>query len=437
MTDTRETVESLRAALEAAEARAEAAEAHADALEALIARVPAVLLEFELLPGASGMLPVFVGGAGMQAILGYATEEFMSRAEFWREIVHPDDFGLVMEATEKLFTEGESATRPHRVRHKDGSEVWLEGHNLLLRREDGTPYRVHTILFDITERHRAERETLELLQKERFLRQRLKGFTDNVPGVVWENYFIQDSAASRSDFVNEQILPMCGYTPEEWFTLDFLRDVVHPDDREMVKAAAYGVLEKGRGAASYRWFTKDGRTIWVRSWMMPIHDDAGQPIGLRGVSMDMTDIKTAEVERAETRLREARLQAREESLLALSTPLVPIDDDLLAMPLVGAIDGKRADRVLETLLDGVSRSGARVVILDVTGVPAVEEGTAEALLRAARAVSLLGAEVVLTGIRPDVARTLISLVADLGTVVTRGTLKAGIAYAMGKRRGRG
>jgi PAS domain S-box-containing protein len=435
MTNTQETLASLRAALEAAEARAEAAETRANALEALVARLPAVVLESELLP-QGGMRTVFVGGVGVEMLLGYSSEECMSRSYFWSALVHPDDRAGLERLGGALFTEGEVNLGPHRLRRKDDTYIWVESQLLLTRSENGSPDRMHTLVYDISERRRAEHEARELLQKERVLRQRLDGFMANVPGVVWENYFIQDSATSRTDFVNEQILQMCGYTPEEWFALDFFLDVVHPDDRETVKAAAHGVLEKGRGAASYRWFTKDGRTIWVRSWMMAIHDDAGQPIGLRGVSLDMTDVKVAEMERAETRLREARLEAREESLLALSTPLVPINDDLLAMPLVGAIDGKRADRVLEALLDGVSRSGARAVILDVTGVPAVEDGTAEALLRAARAVALLGAEVVLTGIRPEVARTLVALDADLGTIVTRGTLQAGIAYAMNRRRAR-
>jgi len=83
----------------------------------------------------------------------------------------------------------------------------------------------------------------------------------------------------------------------------------------------------------------------------------------------------------------------------------------------------------------VTQSGARTVILDVTGVPAVKAQTAELLVRAAKAVALIGAEVVLTGIRPDVARTLVELGAELGAIVTKGTLKAGIAHAMRSRNG--
>jgi PAS domain S-box-containing protein len=276
-----------------------------------------------------------------------------------------------------------------------------------------------------------------LVAEERLLRQRLDAFVSSVPGIVWEAYFQQDAEKQRVDYVSDKISALSGYTPDEWQQPNFWLDIVHPDDRTQAMTASQGVVEQGAGSASYRWIAKDGRVLWMTSWMTVIRcETAGAPVGLRGVTMDVTETKRAEEAQAEVRMREARMRAQEESLLALSTPLVPIDDELLAMPLVGSIDGKRAGRVLEALLDGVTRTGAGAVILDVTGVPAVDAGTAEALLRAARAVALLGAEVVLTGIRPEVARTLVELDADLGAIVTRGTLKAGIAYAMGKRRGR-
>jgi PAS domain S-box-containing protein len=436
MTDTRETtLESLRAQLEAAEARAEVAETRANALEALVSRLPAVVLESELLPGG-GMRTVFVGGVGVEALLGYSSEECMAQSHFWSSLVHPDDRAGLAPLGGALFREGEVKLGPHRLRRKDGAYVWVEAQLMIARSENGSPDRLHTLVYDISERRRAEHEARELLQKERVLRQRLDGFMADLPGIVWENYFMQDPSVSRSDFVNDRIEKISGYTVEEWHTPNFWLEIIHPEDREMATAASNAVLDNGTGSVSYRWIIKDGGIRWMTTWMRVIHDDGGAPIGMRGVTMDVTDYKLAEEATAETRMREARMRAQEESLLALSTPLVPIDDELLAMPLVGSIDGKRAGRVLEALLDGVTRSGAGAVILDVTGVPAVDAGTAEALLRAARAVALLGAEVVLTGIRPEVARTLVELDADLGAIVTRGTLKAGIAYAMGKRRGR-
>ena len=85
---------------------------------------------------------------------------------------------------------------------------------------------------------------------------------------------------------------------------------------------------------------------------------------------------------------------------------------------------------MENLLTGVAQSQARAVILDITGVPIVDTQVASALIRASQAVSLLGSQVILTGIRPEVAQTLVGLGVDLQSITTRGTLQAGIAYAL-------
>lgn len=127
------------------------------------------------------------------------------------------------------------------------------------------------------------------------------------------------------------------------------------------------------------------------------------------------------------------IRAQSAALAELSTPLIPISEDIVVMPLIGLLDSQRAQQVMSTLLEGISKSGAAVAILDITGVSVVDTQVANGLIRAARAAALLGAEVVLTGIRPEVARTLVGLGADLQDIVTRGTLQSGIAYAMSRR----
>jgi anti-anti-sigma regulatory factor len=145
---------------------------------------------------------------------------------------------------------------------------------------------------------------------------------------------------------------------------------------------------------------------------------------------DVTEKRRAEAERDHIALQERVIAAQTAALAELSTPLIPISEQIVVMPLIGVVDPQRAERVLVTLLQGVQGSRARVAILDITGVPVVDSSVAEALVRAASSVRLLGAEVVLTGIRPDVARSLIELGLDLSTLITRGTLESGIAYAM-------
>lgn len=100
------------------------------------------------------------------------------------------------------------------------------------------------------------------------------------------------------------------------------------------------------------------------------------------------------------------------------------------MPLIGVLDSQRMQQVMATLLTGISERRARAAILDVTGVSVVDTHVANGLLRAARAAELLGSKVVLTGIRPDVAQSLIGVGVSLEGIVTRGTLESGIACAM-------
>jgi anti-anti-sigma regulatory factor len=90
---------------------------------------------------------------------------------------------------------------------------------------------------------------------------------------------------------------------------------------------------------------------------------------------------------------------------------------------------------METLLHGIASRGAEVAILDITGVRMVDTHVARALVQAARAAEMLGAQVVLTGIRPEVAETLVELNVELGSIVTCGTLQSGIAFALSRRGG--
>lgn len=145
---------------------------------------------------------------------------------------------------------------------------------------------------------------------------------------------------------------------------------------------------------------------------------------------DITERKRAEAETEARRAREEALRAQNEILAALSTPLIPISDDIVVMPLVGALDSQRTRRVQETLVRGVASRRAHVAILDITGVPRIDGPCADALLGAATAVRLLGSEVIITGLRPDVARTLVEIGVDMSGIVTHNTLQNGIASAM-------
>jgi anti-anti-sigma factor len=129
-------------------------------------------------------------------------------------------------------------------------------------------------------------------------------------------------------------------------------------------------------------------------------------------------------------LQQQIIDAQRDTLRELSTPLIPITDEVMIMPLIGTIDSGRAQMVMEALLEGVARHQARLVILDITGVAVVDTQVAQAFIQAAQAVRLLGAQVMLTGIQPQIAQTLVTLGVDLSDIITRGSLQAGIASAL-------
>ncbi|HZI18500.1 MAG TPA: PAS domain-containing protein, partial [Pyrinomonadaceae bacterium] len=135
------------------------------------------------------------------------------------------------------------------------------------------------------------------------------------------------------------------------------------------------------------------------------------------------------MERERDRLQREVIEAQQSLLAELSTPLIPIREGIVVMPLIGAMNGERAAQMLEVLLRGVTSGSARVAILDVTGVNDVDTHVADMLMRAARSVRLLGAEVVITGIRSRVAQVLVELGADFHEVETRRNLQGGIEYA--------
>jgi rsbT co-antagonist protein RsbR len=132
----------------------------------------------------------------------------------------------------------------------------------------------------------------------------------------------------------------------------------------------------------------------------------------------------------ELQRREAIIDAQASALAELSTPLIPLKEGVLLMPLVGAIDSRRAQQVMEALLEGIGSYQAETAILDITGVRVVDTQVADALLRAARAAKLLGATVFLSGISAEIAQTLVQLGADLSQVVTFGTLQTAVSRAL-------
>lgn len=173
---------------------------------------------------------------------------------------------------------------------------------------------------------------------------------------------------------------------------------------------------------------QDGSTFQVSMLAFGILDSQGHPLALACVNQDMTAQTQLERERAE--LNQEMLVARERLISELSAPLIPITENILVLPLIGSVDSSRAQVIMDSLLQAVDSHNADVVIIDVTGVPVMDTGVANHLLRMTDAASLVGAKTILVGITPRVAQTIVELGVDLSSITTRSNLQGGVEYAL-------
>ncbi len=132
--------------------------------------------------------------------------------------------------------------------------------------------------------------------------------------------------------------------------------------------------------------------------------------------------------------REQIISDQAESMLELSTPVVRLWDGIIAVPLVGTLDSARTQVVMEKMLEALVTLGAEHAVIDITGVPTVDTEVAQHLLKTVMAARLLGAECTISGIRPQIAHTIVSLGIEFGDIATKATLRDALAHAL-KRSG--
>ena len=129
--------------------------------------------------------------------------------------------------------------------------------------------------------------------------------------------------------------------------------------------------------------------------------------------------------------REEVIMRQTDEMIDISTPVVQIWDGILAMPLIGTLDSSRALVVMENLLQEIVRTGSGIAILDISGVPTVDSMVAQHLIKTVNATRLMGAECIISGIRPEIAQTIVHLGIDLSHVITKSTLSSALKHAFG------
>ncbi|HKY72792.1 MAG TPA: STAS domain-containing protein [Nitrospira sp.] len=177
-------------------------------------------------------------------------------------------------------------------------------------------------------------------------------------------------------------------------------------------------------------FSPSETATFIFSLKQPLFDLAQQSIGqdvkrLAEVFWDLTTLldklglHTTEVYQES---REGIIHRQQQELMELSTPVVQLWDEVLALPLIGTLDSARTQVVMENLLQRVVETGARIAIIDITGVPTVDTLVAQHLMKTVAATRLMGADCIISGIRPQIAQTIVHLGVNLNDIVTKATL---------------
>jgi rsbT co-antagonist protein RsbR len=224
--------------------------------------------------------------------------------------------------------------------------------------------------------------------------------------------------------------------------LNLFRRALKRGDLENVESGEWaparemlGNLSRSRGSQG---FTPSETASFVFSMKRPImsrlriaHDKDSQALAddTQALSdvIDALGLYTTEVYQTG---REEVISRQQQDMLELSTPVVKLWDGVLALPMIGTLDSGRTQIVMESLLHRIVETGAGIAIIDITGVPTVDTLTAQHLLKTVTAARLMGAECIISGIRPQIAQTIVHLGVDLEGVTTKATLADAFAIAL-------
>jgi PAS domain S-box-containing protein len=165
---------------------------------------------------------------------------------------------------------------------------------------------------------------------------------------------------------------------------------------------------------------KDGKQFWANVIISALRNKNGTLRGFSKVTRDLTERKQAE----------ERIKQQSREITELSTPVMQVWQGVVVAPLIGSLDSQRTQQFMERLLGRIVETNSPVALVDIMGVPTIDTQTAQHLIETISAVRLLGAQVVLTGVRPAIAQTLVHLGIDLSGIMTRASLSAGLQVAL-------
>lgn len=199
-----------------------------------------------------------------------------------------------------------------------------------------------------------------------------------------------------------------------------------------------GALSRSRATLGY---TSSQLATFIFSLKQPLFTQAQDTLGAEPEALAATlweitqllDSLGLYVTEVHQQTREKVIARQQEELIELSTPVVELWNGILALPLIGTLDSERTQVVMENLLQRIVATGSSLAIIDITGVPTVDTLVAQHLLKTVAAAQLMGADCIISGIRPQIAQTIVHLGIDLSSVATKASLADAFALALRRR----
>ncbi|WP_434041892.1 MULTISPECIES: PAS domain S-box protein [Sorangium] len=381
-------------------------------------------------------------GRAWEQTLGFSREELMARP--FLDFVHPDDRERTMAEAAHLVAGGGTAKFVNRYRCRDDSYLWIEWNSAI----HPDAQLIYFVARNITDRKRAE---LAFVAAESRLRAAIDGSLDAFCVLRWTD----GEAGAPSDFVFTEANPLLSHVvsiPREEIIGRRLLDVF-PAARFDGRSERYQqVFRTGeRLAEEMEHRLPDGKSLWLHYQVIPLNE--GVAVTVRNITeskrleaelreaLQRRESDAEELERknrqlaeenAERERAEALLRQQQETMLAMSTPIIQAWEGVLVLPVIGTVDTARASQIMERLLPEIVRTQARFAVLDLTGVSAVDAATVSHLLAVVRAASLLGSRCLVSGISPAIARTMTEIGSAEGAFLTFGLLQNALRHALSR-----
>ena len=329
------------------------------------------------------------------------------------ELLHPDDQQTAMDLLDSIMQDsGATASTELRARHKDASWHYLQA--TATNHVDDPDVGAIVVNFrDITDRKQSAEQYFRGLA----LYQRLVQHIPDALMVVDPDGHIAFESSGN----------LLGFQPGE-LEGSMSWDLIHPDDLPSVVEVFNDTAQRPHATASVECRFRHSDGTWHFCQTMAVNCfDTPEVGGFIAIIRDTTELKNTE-----NQLRDLTRKLRL-ALDELSTPVVQLWDGVLAVPLVGVMDERRAQQTTEVLLNKVVETQSELVIVDVTGVSALDTYMLNRLMRTVQAATMLGSRCVLTGLQPEFAQSVTKLDLDVSKLVIKRDLQDGLKWALGER----